>query len=117
MLTLPFIKISEDLEQHVRPVLFLSSVLLEMDGARKMGKRQTECKCGASNRKRLSGDVRVTHTSSFLWPLGNVAESCPPLLCDLVQSTVGELRFSLQVESPEETLPDGLQRLTLAPRH
>lgn len=48
---------------------------------------------------------------------GNVIEGSPPLLPDKAQSTSRQLWLTLQVEFAEKALPDGLQRLTLAPEH
>lgn len=45
----------------------------------------------------------------------NGAEGSLPLLPDAVQHTSRELWLSLHVERLEETLPDGLPGLTLAP--
>lgn len=59
----------------------------------------------------------VLLTCSVLGSVSNVAVDAPPLLSDTVQPTGSQLWLNLQVERAEEALPDGLQRLTLAPEH
>lgn len=49
--------------------------------------------------------------------LGIVIEGSHPMLSDKIQPTGRQLWLTLQVEFTEEALPDGLQRLTLAPEH
>lgn len=56
-------------------------------------------------------------TCSVLGFVCNAVEGSPPLLSDSVQSAGRQLGLNLQVERAEESLPDGLQRLTLVPEY
>lgn len=68
--------------------------------------------------KQLRISIRlVLLTCSVLGFVCNAVEGAPPLLSDGVQSAGRQLGLNLQVEGAEESLPDGLQRLSLVPEY
>lgn len=62
-------------------------------------------------------NLRVGIACRVLGIAGDVIEGSPPMLPDKIQPAGRQLWLTLQVEFTEETLADGLQRLTLAPEH
>lgn len=60
---------------------------------------------------------QVPRTCSITGNGSNAAEGALPLLSDNVQPPSRQLWLNLQVEGAEEALPDGLQRLAVAPDH
>ena len=97
-------KISEAMEQHSGPGPFPTSG----DGT-----------SAATGRTHSSGfhfemwehkvvSLNFVFTCSVLGSVSEGAEVVPPLLSDSVQPACRQPRLDLQVESPEETLPDGL---------
>lgn len=62
-------------------------------------------------------NLRVGIACRVLGIASNVIEGSHPMLSDEIQPSGRQPWLALQVESTEEALPDGLQRLTLAPEH
>lgn len=60
-------------------------------------------------------DLWVAVACGVLGLARDVVEGCAPLLPDKVQPTGRQPGLAFQVEFPKKDLPDGLQRLTLAP--
>lgn len=63
------------------------------------------------------GSIGSIFTCCITGFVSNASESAPPPLSDSIQCTSWQLWLNLQVERAEEALPDGLQRLMLAPEH
>lgn len=124
---IPFMKISEAMEQHFRSALFphrvarghwnckdtktFNSVWMWKPLKIKLKLYKTWAL------QRFLQSVWVLHTTIVLHSVSNGAVGGPPFLSDTVQPTSRQLWLSLQVEALEETLSDWLQWPPRAPKH
>lgn len=116
--SVPVMKTSEARGQHVRPVLFPPSGDAGKSSTARTGRIRSKVSvCWMLFYVEKMCNLQVGIACRILGIASNVIEGSPPMLPDKIQAAGRQLWLALQVEFTEESLPDGLQRLTLAPEH